>query len=135
MTIGATGGERRRRLARDHRRGKIPRRDRGDHADRLAQHHDAFVGLVAGNDVAVEALAFLGEPLDERSRVGDLALRFRQRLALLGGHDDGEIVDVREHEVEPAPHDLRAFAGGLLRPGGHGGVRGLDGAARLARRP
>ena len=59
----------------------------------LAQHHDALVGLVAGDDVAVDALAFLGEPLDERGRVGDLALRFRQRLALLGGHDDREVVD------------------------------------------
>ena len=89
-------------LARDHRRGKIPRRDRGDHADGLAQHHDAFVGLVPGNDVAVDAFAFFGEPLDERGRVGDLALRLRQRLALLGGHDDGEIVDVGHHQIEPA---------------------------------
>ena len=126
-----TGGDRRPRLARDHGRGKIPWRDRGDDADGLAQHHDAFVGLVAGNDVAVEALAFLGEPLDEGSRVGDLAFRFRQRLALLGGHDDGEIIDVREHEIEPAPHDLRALGRRLLRPGGQGGVRGLDSAARF----
>ena len=29
---------------------------------------------MAGNDVAVDALAFLGEPLDERGGVGDLAL-------------------------------------------------------------
>ena len=98
----AAGGERRARLARDHRGGEIPRRDGGDDADGLAQHHDAFVGLVAGDDVAVDALAFLGEPFDERGRVGDLALRFRQRLALLGGHDDREIVEVRQHEVEPA---------------------------------
>ena len=72
--------------------GKVPRRDGGDHADRLAQHQDALVGLVAGDHVAVEALAFLGEPLDERGGIGDLALRFGERLALLGGHEGGEVL-------------------------------------------
>jgi 2-keto-4-pentenoate hydratase/2-oxohepta-3-ene-1,7-dioic acid hydratase in catechol pathway len=57
------------------------------HADRLLQHEEALVGRDGGNHVAVDALGFLGEPLDERGAVGDLAARFGERLALLGGHD------------------------------------------------
>ncbi len=43
----AAGGERRPGLARDHGGREIPRRDGGDDADGLSQHHDAFVRLVA----------------------------------------------------------------------------------------
>ncbi len=64
----AAGGERGRDLAGDHRGREVPRRDRRDDADRLAQHEDALVRLVAGDHVAVDALRFLGEPLDEATR-------------------------------------------------------------------
>ncbi len=128
---GATGGECGTRLARDHRRREVPGRDGRDDADWLAQHDQALVALVAGDDVAVHALAFLGEPFDERGGIGDLALRLGEWLALLGGHQHGEVVDVREHQVVPAPQDRRALlcrAGGPLRKGRG---RGLDGATRF----
>ena len=81
---GAAGGERRADLAGDHRVGEVPRRDRRAHAHRLADHHDALVGRVLRDRVTVDALAFLGEPLDEGCTVGDLATRLAKRLALLG---------------------------------------------------
>jgi hypothetical protein len=82
---------------------------------------------VPGDDVAVDALRFLGKPLDEGRRIRDFAFRFREWFALLGGHDDGEVIHVGEHEVEPLAHDLRAFPRGFFRPGGHRCVRGFDG--------
>ena len=61
---GAAGGQRRRDLARDHRRREVPRRDRGDHADRLLQPRTCVRPHRRGDDVAVGARRFLGEPLD-----------------------------------------------------------------------
>ena len=60
------------------------------------------IGLVAGNHIAVQALALFGEPLDERGRIGDLTLGFGERLALLGGHEGGEVRLVLDHEIEPS---------------------------------
>ena len=82
--------------------GKVPRRDGGDHANRLAQHHDALVRLMAGNQIPVEPLALFGEPFDERGGISDLALRFGKRLALLGRHQDREVLLVLRDEIEPA---------------------------------
>src|SRR3546814_8744374 len=75
-------------------------RDRGDDADRLLEHDDALVAGMTRQHVAVDALGFLGKPFDEVGRVGNLAARLRQRLALLArqqrrerlliGHDRSE---------------------------------------------
>ena len=35
------------------------------HADRLLDHDDALVRLVAGNGVAIDALGFFAEPFEE----------------------------------------------------------------------
>ena len=120
---GAAGGDRRTGLARDHRQRKIPRRDAGDDADRLLDDDDALVGLVPGNGVAVDALRFFAEPFEEGRRVGDLAARFGERLALLGGHQPREIFLVGDHQLEPAAQD-----GGAL-------LRGLACATRERRAP
>jgi hypothetical protein len=45
----------------------------------------------------------------------------------------GQVLLVRQHEVEPAAHQAGALGGGLFRPAGHAGMRRIDGAARLAR--
>ena len=128
---GAAGGERRPRLARDHGVREVPRRDHGDDADRLLGDNDALVAQVRRNDIAVGALALLGEPLDERAAIADLAPRFRHGLPLFGGHDDGEVLLVRHHQVVPLAEDLGALLGGLGAPGGEGPVRGLDRGAGL----
>jgi hypothetical protein len=88
---------------------------------------------VAGDHVAVDALAFLGEPLDEGGGVAHLAARLGERLALLAGHQHGEVFLVGEDELEPAPQDLRARAGGQRAPRRPRRVGGLDGAPGLGR--
>src|SRR6266705_2481992 len=130
---GAARGERRARFAGDHGVGEIPRRDRRAHADRLLDDDDALVGLVSGNGVAVDALPFLREPLDEGGAVGDLGARLRERLALLGGEDLRQVFLVRHHQVEPFAKDHGALFRGLRAPGGKRGVRRLDRAACLRR--
>ena len=77
-------------LARQHRGREIPRRDRGDDADRLLGDEDAAVGPGRRHDVAIGAAAFFGEPQHIGRRDRDLALRLGQRLALLGGQQFGQ---------------------------------------------
>ena len=84
-----------------------------------------------GNRVAVGALGFFAEPLDERRAVGDLAARFGERLALLERHQPGEIFLVRHDEVEPAAQDGRALFARSRAPFGQRGGRVIDGRARL----
>ena len=125
----APGRQRGGDLPQDHRGGEVPRRDRRDDADRFLGDNDALVALMRRNDIAIDALGFLGKPLDEGGGIGDLALGLRQRLALFGGHQDGQIVLVFHHQVEPFAQDIGTFLGGLLAPrapGGHdaGGARG-----------
>ena len=62
---GAAGGDRRRDLAGDHRRRKIPWRDRRDHADRLLDDDDARIGAEGRIDLAIDALRLLAEKLDK----------------------------------------------------------------------
>ncbi|MCY1362541.1 hypothetical protein D9M69_492650 [compost metagenome] len=86
---------------------------------------------MAGNGVAIDALAFLGEPLDEGGGIDDLALGLGQRLALLGGHQAGQVVLVLDHQLEPAAQAVGALLGGQRAPGRQRLVGSLDGAAGL----
>ena len=88
-------------------------------------------GWCAGNGVAVDALGFLAEPLEERRGVGDLAARLGERLALLGGHQLREVFLVRHHQLEPAAHHRGALLGRLLAPGRKRARGGVDRRARL----
>ncbi len=126
---GAASRQRRAGLAGDHRRRKIPRGDRRGHADRLLDDEDALVLLVTGDGVAVDALGFLGEPLDKGGRIGDLALGFGQRLALLQRHQSAQVVLVLHQQLEPATQLLRTLLGGQITPGRQRPLGGVDGAA------
>ena len=75
-------------------------------------------GDVLRDRLAVDALGLLGEPLDERGAVEDLAARLGERLALLRGQDRCEVVGGLDDQVEPAAHDRGALLGGLRGPGG-----------------
>src|SRR4029079_6022448 len=74
---------------------------------------------------------FLGEPLDERSAIGDLALGFRERLALLGGEQQAPGHLVRHHQVEPLAQNDGALLRGLGTPRGPCAIRGFDRAPSL----
>ena len=121
-------------LAGDHRIGEVPRRDGGDDAHRLLDHDHAAIGPGRGNGLAIDALGLFGEELDEGRAIGDFAARFGQRLALLGGHDLGQVLLVLHHQVEPLAQDGGAFLGGLLRPVLLGALGSLDGGFGSRRR-
>ncbi|MNQ76096.1 hypothetical protein D3C85_909170 [compost metagenome] len=86
---------------------------------------------MAGDHVTVDALGLFGEPLDEGSGVGDLALGFGQRLALLDGHQAAEVVLVFHQQFEPATHLIGAFLSGQRTPSRQSTLGSLDGAAGL----
>jgi len=71
---------------------------------------------VAGDHIAVSALALFSEPLDETGTVGDLALAFGKRLALLAAEQLAQRVLMFHHEIEQLAHQPGAFAGGLRTP-------------------
>ena len=80
--------------------------------------------------LAVDALGLLGEEFDEAGGIVDLAEGLGQRLALLAGHDQRQVVGVLDHQVEPSAQDPGALLG-ALRPGRQRAVGGLDGRSRL----
>ncbi len=96
-------------LARDHGDREVPGRDRGDDADRLLDGDVSAWRRRSRDRVAVDALALLGEPLDERGAVGDLRPRLGERLALLERHEAREILLVGEHQLVPAAQDPGAI--------------------------
>ena len=65
---------------------------------------------------AVDALGFLGEPLDERGTIEDFSLGFGKRLALFGGQDCRQIVGMFDHQIEPFSQDVGALFGGARSP-------------------
>jgi hypothetical protein len=130
---GAARGQRRRNLARDHCAREVPGRDRGRHADRLLENQQLLARLRRRNHVAVDPLAFLGEPLHVGGRVLDLAARFGQWLALLGGDQPREFVLVLQDQLEPCAKLGSAFLRREQAPGRKRLVRGVDGAPRFVR--
>ena len=88
----AAGRQRGADLARRRQRREIPRREGGDHADRLLHHELAHALGAARHDAAVGAAALLGEPFDDVGGDQHLAARLGEDLALLLRHDAGDVV-------------------------------------------
>jgi hypothetical protein len=84
------------------------------------------------NGIAVDALRFFGEPLDEGCAIHDFAAGFGERLALLRGHDDGEVVKIGHHQVVPAAQDVSPLLAGLRTPGRPSPLGSLDRAPCFA---
>ena len=97
----AARGERRRDFSGDHRARKIPRRDRAADADRLLDREQPRIRPLGRDGFAIDAAGFLGEKFDIGAADIDFAERFRQRLALLGGEDQGQVLAVGDDQVEP----------------------------------
>ena len=127
----ATGGQRRARLAGDHGYREIPRSDGGDHAHRLLDGCQPAIAAKARDGAAIGALALLGEPLDKAGAIGHLALGLGQRLALLAGHDAGQLVAVSGDGGKPGVELVAALLGGQRRPGRLRCVGCRDGAAGI----
>ena len=126
-----TGSKCRGALARDHCDREIPGRDRRDHTDRLADHDIATVIQRRGDYIAIDTLRLLGEPLDERGAIGDLAARLGQRLALLSRHQSRKILAMLDDQLEPATQDGGALLCGFRAPFGKSARSSLDCRARL----
>ena len=126
------------RVAADHRErqeperhhgGKVERRDRGTHANRLP-HRDAVDA--AGNvlePVAHEHRRRAARDLDALDAAAQASARLVQRLAVFGRDDARDLVEVLLEKLLELEHRLRAFdrrrvapAGKRLGGGGHGRV-------------
>ena len=75
-----------------------------------------------------------GEPLDERGGVGDLALGFGQRLALLGGHQQARgRPGSRSSARTTCAGCWRVPSAALRAPAGSAALCRFDGAPRFRR--
>ena len=128
---GAAGRQGGRRLARDHRQREVPGRDAEHRADRLPDGHQALVGCVRGERLAVDALGLLGVPAHEARGVGDLAARLLERLAHLAAHGARQALLVGHHGVMPAHEHVGALEGAHLPPALEGVPGDLRGGAPL----
>ena len=72
---------------------------------------------MAGDGFAVDTLGFLAVKFDIGRAISNLAARFRQGLALFGGHDDRQILLVGHHQVKPFAQHLRPGLAGFCSPG------------------
>src|SRR5450830_1457482 len=79
-------------LAGNHRSREVPWRDGGADADRLLDSDQPAVAEWRGNDFTVGTFPFFCKPVNIGSGIGDFALGFGQRFALLGGHQACQIV-------------------------------------------
>jgi len=90
--------------------GKIPRRDGGDNADRLLQHHQAPSSQRRGyHNRHRRAFASSANHSMNDCAVGDFAARLCQRLSLLGCHEARKVFLVDRQKVEPFAQNLCAL--------------------------
>ncbi len=104
----ATGSQRRGQLAHHLVDREIPRRERGNRADRLLDRHLVDTGQPGRDDATVRTAAFLGEPFDDVGRRHRLHLGFDQRLALLLDHQRSDGVGALAHQRSRLLHHLGA---------------------------
>jgi len=98
---------------------------------RLLGDDDAAPLPRRGDGVAIDAARFLGEPLHIGGAHAHLAARLGQRLALLKGEENGEILLILADDVSEAKQDLRPLAGGFRPPGRKRRLSCGDGASGL----
>ena len=110
------GRERGRDLPRRHQQRIIPRRDRADHAERLAQHqvHDAGFGV---GDAAVDLVDALGHELIVSTTAGrSIDDHVGDRLAHVERLEHRELLGVLVDQRREAIQDFHARARRELRP-------------------
>ena len=129
----AAGGHGGGGLAGDHRQREVPGRDQGGDTHRLLDGAQGRIGDVAGDGLTEGALALLGEPAHEAGPVLHLAAGVGQRLALLEGHDESEVLAVGLQQVVPGEQALAPLIGTQGAPVHKGGLGGIHGAGDLVR--
>ena len=132
----ALGGLQHERVAADERhrkhpqrnhRGKIERRDAGDHAQRLAQRVRVDPGADVFAELAFQELWRAARVFDDLDAARELAGGVGEHLAVLARDHGDDLVGALLEQPFEAEHDARARQRRGRSPGGKGGLRGLDG--------
>ena len=115
--------------------GEVPRRDRADDADRLADAHLELVGHLRRRRLAEEAAALAGHVVGHVDRFLDVAAGLGAHLAHLAHHQLGQLVlAVDEPLARPGRGPRRGCGAGVEAPALVGLLRGLDGAVDVGHR-
>ncbi|CAE6854478.1 hypothetical protein R69927_02248 [Paraburkholderia domus] len=120
----AAARERRAQLAHDLIDREIPRREGGHRADRFLEHGLLNRQIARRHDPAVDAAAFVGEPLDDVRRGQHFDACLGERLALFLHHQAGDVRSALAHQGCGLAHGRRAFVGRNLAPGFEAALRG-----------
>ncbi len=122
---GAADGQRSAKLAHQLRHRKIPRRERRDRTHRLLEHHLGEVWRPRGDDLAIGALAFAGEPVEQIGRRHHLGARLGKGLAHFHRHARREGIGALAQQHGRAAQDAAARIGTRITPGREGVACGL----------
>ncbi len=101
---------------------EVPRREGRHRPNRLAQGELVNPLRPGRDDAAVGAPGLLGKPVDDVGAGHGLHPRLGQRLALLEGHQAGDVVGPLAQQVGGAAQQLGALEGGHPAPGGEAPV-------------
>ena len=116
-------------LERHQQQRRVPRRDRPDHADRLAAREDEVVGLVGRDDPALDLVGVPREVAVPGAQPLELADHLPVELAVVADLDPGEALGVRGDQVGELVHQRGALEAGHRAPlavqGGAGGGDGV----------
>jgi hypothetical protein len=127
-TEGVAAGERGRELPhRDHGR-EVERRDAGDDPERLAEREQIDAGAGALAELALQQMRNAAGELDHFEPALDVAFGVGDGLAVLGGEQLGEAVELLLHQLEELEQNPRAP---LRVGGGPGRLRRLGIGDRL----
>ena len=131
---GAPGGQTRGELERHQQQRGVPRRDRPDHADRLAARVDEVVGLVGRDDPALDLVGVPGEVAVPGAQPLELADHLPVELAVVADLDPGEAFGVGGDQVGELVHQRGALEAGHRPPlAVQGGAGGGDGVVDVRR--
>ena len=130
----APGRQGRADLAGGHRGREVPRGDQQADPDRLVQGEDLVGAGRRAHQGALDPHRLLGVPAEELGRVGRLAARVAQRLAVLGRHQPRELLGPGGHQLERLAQDLRPLPGRGRGPAGQRVVGRADRVERVRRR-
>ena len=119
---------------RDHRR-EVERCDRGDHADRLADHLDVEAGRDPLERLALEQVGDRRRGLDGLDPAPDLAVGVGQGLAHVGRDERRDLLPVPEQRVAKGQHRARPLLRRHLAPGGLGVAGGAHGRVDVGALP
>ena len=97
----------------------------------MFQNDNPLVGLVAGDDVAINAFCLFAEPFDEGGAIEDFALGLGKGFAHFDTEDLAKVIGVLDHQIEPFAQDCGAFLACLCCPVLLGVICYVNGAAHI----